>query len=128
MSNTKHDDKVKLFIDKVEKQKAELGAKPKTSWVTNGIFKYKDGQYFNLNTVRDPQPLVDALSFLLEKSENQYKASARLGVDAKEYTWDGYTVTEWEKDFKARLAVLLWEDKKAETEMELAKIEKLLGL
>lgn len=141
---TKHDDKIKLLLAKVEEQQNNLGVKPKASWNTNGIFKYKDGtNFFNLNTVRDAQPLVEALACLLEKESLHQQAAERLGVAIKPFLWDGNSICDWEKDFKKRLDIIGWEARKAQlddtkkklkslvseeakTEMELEDIEKSL--
>lgn len=141
---TKHDDKIKTLLATVEQQKAALGTKPRASWVTNAIFKYKDGTHLNLNTVRTSQPLVDALAYLLEKQGLQQAAANHLGVRLEPFSWEGYSLQEWMQDFKLRLDILHWEDKKAQleatkkklhalvseeakTEMELADIEKMLS-
>lgn len=141
----KHDEKIKVLLAKVEEQKNNLGTKPKASWETNGIFKYPEpSNYFNLNTVREAQPLVDALAFLLERDVMQREAAEKLGVPAKQFSWNGYTLAEWEKDFKRRIDILSWEERKAKldetkkklgtlvseeakTEMELAAIEDSLS-
>lgn len=143
---TKHDDKIKVLLATVELQKNNLGTKPRASWKTNGIFKYKDSApHFNINTARDPQQLVDALAYLLEKQGLQSQAAHRLDVDLKPMEWDGYPVSEWESDFKQRVEILKWEARKAQltatetklqsrisedakTEKELEEIEKSMGL
>jgi len=141
---TKHDDKIKTLLSTVENQKNNLGTKPRASWKTNGIFKYEGGSnYFNLNTVKEPQPLIDALATLLVRESRQDQAAHRLDAQAKPFEWDGYTIAGWEADFKLRIEILKWDAKKAQleatqkklkslvsdeakTEMELADIEKLL--
>lgn len=140
----KNDDKIKTLLAKVEEQKAGLGKAPKAAYDTNAVFKYRDGSFVNLNTVRDPQPLVEALAYLLEKEQLHTAAAERLGVPVKEFIWDGHPVSEWEGDFKKRIEVFKWEQKKAQleetkkklkalvseeakTEMELSNIEALLG-
>jgi hypothetical protein len=141
---TKHDDKIRDLLARVEEQQAGLGTKPKAAWQTNAIFKYKDGSFFNLNTVKDPQPLVEALATLLERETLLQEAGKRLGVPVQSVMWDGYSVTEWEQDFQKRIQIIRWEERKAQldatkkklnslvseeakTELELATIEHLLG-
>jgi hypothetical protein len=140
-----HDDKIKVLLEKVEEQKAGLGTKPKASWETNGIFKYTDGSYFNINTVKDPQRLVNALALLLEKESLQGQAAERLGVEAQSLDWNGFPVSDWEADFKKRIDIVKWQERKKQleatkkklkslvsdegkTEMALADIEKMLSL
>jgi hypothetical protein len=141
MSN---DDKIKTLLDTIKKQREELGAKPKASWETNGIFKFSGSDHFNLNTVTDPEVLVRALAFLLEKQITTSEAAKRLGVESSGLKWEGYAIGQYEEDFKQRLEIIQWDAKKkllqktekklkslvseeARTEMELKDIEALLG-
>lgn len=141
---TKHDEKIKQLLAKAEEQKTALGSKPKANWQTNAIFHYPDSEFFNLNTIKDAQVLVDALAFLLERELHQKEAAKRLGVAAKDFVWNGYSVSDWEKDFRRRVEIIQWDQKKAQlegtqkklkalvseeakTEMELAEIEAQLG-
>lgn len=148
----KNDEKIKLLLEKAESQKAALGTKPRASWDTNAIFKYsvsstgspKEGQWFNINAIRDPQTFVEALAFLLERDHLHTQAAGRLGVTVKPLMWDGYPVSAWEHDFKLRIEIINWENRKTQledtqkklkalvsdegkTEMELANLEGLLG-
>lgn len=140
---SKNDDKIKALLNKVETQQKDLGTKPKAAWQTNGIFKYPDGRFFNLNTTQDTQTLVEALAILLEKQSCKKQAAERLGVSSKEFVWDNYPISDWEQDFKKRIEIINWNDKKnqldetkkklnclvseeAKTEMELADIENQL--
>lgn len=140
----KNDEMIKTLLAKVETQKKDLGDKPRASWRTNGIFKYDQTTHFNLNTVSDSQPLVEALAFMLTKITMLVEACKRLGVSSPEFKWNGYTYDEYVEDFKTRLSIIAWEHKKrllddtknslsalvseeARTEMELEKLSKLLG-
>ena len=141
MSN---DAKIKTLLKKVEEQREALGDKPKAAWQTNGIFKFDGTRHFNLNTVTNAGPLVEALSFLLGKQATIKEAGDRLGVKTESLVWEGYEVEQYEADFKLRLEIIQWEDKKkqlnatekklnslvseeARTEMELDDIAALLG-
>ena len=142
----KNDDMIKQLMSKVAAQKESLGTKPKVSWKTNGVFKFEDGKdYFNINTVQNSEPLVKALAYLLQRSSLYEEASKRLEVPVpSDLGFGGYSVQEWTEDFKLRISVLKWEEKKrqldetekklaalvseeARTEMELEKIAKSLG-
>ena len=112
---TKNDENIKRLLAKVEEQQSGLGVKPKSQWATNGLFKTKD-MTFNLNTVRDSGPLVDALAHLIGHSSARADALKRLEIKAETYTHDGYTVADWEKDFKLRLAIVAWEGRKSKLE------------
>lgn len=141
---SKHDTKIKQLLEKVEDQQASLGDRPRASWLTNGIFRYPDGQHFNLNTVQDSEPLLDALAFLLEKQTLRSEAAKRLEIECVELSWGGFSLADWESDFKRRIEILAWQGRKKQldatkkklhslvseegkTEMELSAIEKLLG-
>lgn len=140
----KNDDMIKQLMAKVASQKESLGTKPKVSWKTNGVFKFNDKDYFNLNTVNNPEQLVNALAHMLGSQRALNEAGTRLGVVVADASFGGYTVYEWEEDFKLRISILNWEEKKrkleetekklaalvseeARTEMELEKIAKSLG-
>jgi hypothetical protein len=140
-----NDTTIKALISKIEEKKSALGVKPKANWKTNAIFKY-DSQYFmNLNTISEIEPIVDALSFLYIKYEATKKAYETLGISAPiQFTWTGYTIAEWESDFKTKVTQIYWEaenkklkeleaklrslvSEEVRTEMELESISKLLG-
>lgn len=142
MSN--NDDKIKALLKKVAEKKEALGSKPKAQWNTNAVFKFNSHEFINLNTVKDSTDLVRALSCLLQHQRCDATAAERLGVSIPTFEWDGYTVEQWEQDFKTRLSIIDYDGKKKEldalqkkldslvseearTEMELDNIEALLG-
>lgn len=135
---------IKELLQKVEDQKANLGTRAKVAWNTNGVFKYRGGDFFNLNTVTDPTVLANALAVLIVQEESFEEACDRLGIKDAEYKWDGYSVTDWQDDFAARIEMIEWDKRKktldatkaklnslvseeAKTEMELENIMKLLA-
>jgi hypothetical protein len=141
----KNDELIKQLMAKVAEQKTALGTKPKVSWKTNGVYKFDGRDYFNINTVSNPEQLVMALAHMLNNHKSCQEAAERLGVDIQESVYSGYKISEWEEDFKLRISILKWEEKKknleetekklaglvseeARTEMELEKISKSLGL
>lgn len=123
---SKHDDKIKVLLAKVEEQQSGLGVKPKVSWITNGLFKHKDqSKFFNLNTVKDPQVLVEALAFLKSYETSIEEAAEMLGVSAKPFQWDGYSVADWATDFRNRVKVIAWDERKAQLDATKAKLRAL---
>jgi len=141
---SKHDDKIKQLLTKIEADKKNLGTKPKVSLNTNGLFRYDNSNHFNLNTISDPGYLVRALGFLLEKETTQMEAAKRLGIDDYVFDWKGYSLKDWEGDFKLRAANIVWNGKQkklqalqkklkdlrsedAKTDDALGEIEKMLG-
>lgn len=124
----KHDDKIKALLAKVAEQQDDLGTKPKALWSTNGIFKYKDGtSFFNLNTVKDTQVLVEALAYLLGEEQRIKQAADFLGVPSKDLSYNGYSVNEWKTDFKKRVACILWDDKKTKLDATKSKLKSLVS-
>lgn len=122
-----NDDTIKNLLAKVEAQQLALGSKPRAAWRTNGIFKYDGTNHFNLNTVAEPKPLVDALAFLLGAKAQVSEACKQLGVSEIEFKWNGYTYGEWLEDFKTRLSVVDWEAKKKQLEATKAKLSTLVS-
>lgn len=139
-----NDAKIKALLQKVEDQKKDLGSKPRPSYKTNCLFKYKNGNHLNLNTVTDLNVLVIAMGEIIKESECYMKAAERLGLDFVPIDWCGYSIEDWEEDFKARISIINYDQKlklfkktqdklnglvseEARTEMELEDIEKLLG-
>lgn len=140
---SKNDVAIKELLQKVEDQKSGLGKKEKVSWLTNGIFKKDGTNWFNINTVTDFSILAGALGLLICQEECFQQACRRLGVTG-EFKWDGYTLSDWEEDFKTRVRVVQWDNKnkilentkkklgtlvseEVKTEMELEDIKKILG-
>lgn len=123
---TKNDDKIKALLAKVTEQQKGLGVKPRANYLTNALFKTKSGDIsFNLNTIRDPGPIVEALMFMLGTESARTEALNRLGLSAAVFTHDGYPIADWEKDFKTRLEIVGWEGRKAQLEATQKKLKDL---
>jgi len=122
-----NDEKIKLLLTTVEAVRATLGTKPKGKWTTNALFKYPNGNSFNLNTIKDPQQLVHALSFLLENENLRATAAERLDVETEPFVWDGYKISEWEEDFKLRIAIVNWDVRKKQLTAAEKKLNSLIS-
>ncbi len=150
MSDKKaNDQKVQALLDKVNEQKQEVERLSKRpSWRTNCAFTFDDrnisSKMLNLNTANDERTIVLALAYLIEKERAWNDARKELGLDKQEFEWNGFKISDWREDFKARLDRVTIEDKKkalktmeaklsklmseeARTSKELEEIEKLLG-
>jgi hypothetical protein len=140
---SKNDAKIKTLIAAVEKQKAEMGKRPKVSFETNGLFTCRDGSRLNLNTVGSVEVLVSALAELLQTQSAELGAAKLLGVDVT-VKLNNQSADDWVADFKQQVAVIQWRDQKtkldklnkklgklmsedARTANELEDIEKMLG-
>jgi len=119
-----NDDKIKQLMISAEQKKAALGTKPRPRWLTNALFKYPDGRHFNLNTIGADKfsDLVDAMSFLLKTEGIRGHATERLGLEAQSFSYGGYPIEEWEEDFKMRISIVQY----AERKKELAALNKKL--
>ena len=141
-----NDLRIKEMLAKVEAQRKDLGEKPKVSWKTNGIFKYDDRKYLNINVATETD-LIESLAFLYKCDSYRNAAILELGINSselQEFHFNGYPIKDYVEDFKTRISVMKWEKKKnllsitekrlkdlvseeAKTEMELDDINKLLG-
>lgn len=122
----KNDVAIKDLLAKVESQTTALGAKPKVSWVTNGVFKYNKDEYFNINVVQDLGAIALAFGFLLRHEDSFQDACAMLDIEA-EFRWDGYLVSEWMSDFKTRIAMIKYARKKAQLDATKTKLQGLVS-
>jgi len=141
---SKNDEKIKTLIAAVEKQKKDMGKRPRVSFETNGLFTTAEGKRLNLNTVGDSQVLVEQLASLLVAEVFNGQAAEMLGLEAPPITRANYSVADWTGDFKQQIKLLDFRVKKkkldklneklgklmsedARTANELDNIEKLLG-
>ena len=142
----KFDAKVQKLIEEVKKRRASISKTEKSTWITNGSFRYFEHSTegsFNLQVVTDEVVFAKALAFLIDREGAFEEACKRLDVKGN-FAWLGYLVADWESDFKTRLAkVRLNSEKKKlsalekqleslmsdelKTDMQLAEIEKLLN-
>jgi hypothetical protein len=123
----KNDERIKQLMAEVEDRKEKLGAKPKATWLTNGVFKFSASEFFNLNTIQNSDKLVEALSFLINKTRDQDEAAQLLGVSEPSFEWGGYSIQDWLADFKTRLSIVTWEANKAKLDATQAKLAQLVS-
>jgi len=125
MSN--NDVAIQDLLGKVADQKKGLGKKPRGTWLTNGVFKTNSGSdFFNINTVADFAVLAGALGFLISQEEAFKTACKKLSVKA-EFKWDGYTVDDWETDFKMRVSIVEYDKKKKTLDATEKKLNSLVS-
>lgn len=121
----KHDTKIKQLLSKIEAEKKSLGKRPRAVLNTNGLFRFDNSNHFNLNTVSDVGYLVRALGFLLEKQATQAEAAKRLGVEGYVFDWKGYSLEDWEADFKMRADTIAWNAKQKKLQALQKKLKDL---
>jgi hypothetical protein len=123
---SKNDVAIKELMKKVEEQKLILGNKERVSWLTNGVFTWDNGNFFNINTVMDKIVLATALGFLISQEDAFKKACSMLGVDG-EYKWHGCSVNEWKEDFITRIRIIDFDKKKKTLDATKAKLSSLVS-
>lgn len=121
MSKLDMDEKVSAMLAKVKSQREEFEKLEKNNpknWVTNTAFKYGNSATLNLK-LATKNDVIKAVSDLL-KEEAFYKKSCEvLNVKIKEdseFSYDGYSISQWIKDCKKRLVDLDLKAKKATLE------------
>ena len=124
-----NDDRIKQLMAVVEKQKEELGPKPRAKWNTNAVFRWPDGSFVNLNTIgpMDFGKLIDAMSFMMTSAGNRQEAADRLGVEIEPHKHGGFTIEEWEEDFKLRVAIVQYDGRKKKLDANKKKLKSLIS-
>jgi hypothetical protein len=130
MSTTKtKDEQIEQLIKVVlQKKEAIKAANQKYTPKTNLSFSFGDGLRgnFNVNTQTDPTKLIEALAFLINAETAHTEACQRLGVTG-EFKWQGYTLEEWQSDFKARVDKVQLKANEAELENIEKSLNKLIS-
>lgn len=101
----KNDKQIQELWDIVKKQKSEIEKANKPTWSTNGSFPWAintSSDRLNIQVCNDVNTLIAALALLLEKSASFEKAAKTLEVKGI-FTWSGYSLEEWQNDFKSRV-------------------------
>lgn len=133
MSNTQtqeRDKKVQAPIKVVEQKKAAIAeANKKPHWETNCSFSSENlssSNRFNIQTVSNPEILANALAFLIKEKAAMEEANTRLGL-AYSFKWLGYTIEQWEADFKTRINKIQLTKNQADLEETEIALNKLVS-
>jgi len=105
MAKTKTDSKTLELIQQVKRQKEDIAKAERPNWTTNCSFSYTEQSRdaVNIHVEANIRNLVCIASFLVEK-EKSYKETAKvLGVDAPDFSWQGFAVKDWLEDIKMRI-------------------------
>jgi hypothetical protein len=111
------------------KKEAIKKALQKPNWITNCSFRFGAdtlGNSFNIQTVNDVNVFVDALAFLIRLEEAHTEASKRLGV-TNNFVWLGYSVEDWQNDFKTRIDKIQIKKNQEEQEAYEVALNKLIS-
>lgn len=129
MSN-KSDELVLQLLAKVKEKKAKIAAVDRPQWVTSCTVGYNPDvvtDRINIQTVTDVNKLVDLFGFILAKEEQSHKARKALGIwDTLAFKWMGFTVAQWEHDFRSRIAKIQINAEKAELDALEKRIDSLI--
>lgn len=126
MTMNKNDEKIAELLKKVTAQRAALPSKPRASYITNCVVVIR-GNTVNLN-VLDKDGLVTSFAMFLAEDFYKVEARKRLGlVSVSKMFGSDYTLADWEADFKTRLAILDWNEKKASLDKTEAKLKALMS-
>jgi hypothetical protein len=120
---SKNDEKIKTLMAAVEKQKADMGSRPRVSFKTNGLFQTSKDHRTNLNTVSKTNDLVELLGTLLAREACLAEAAGMLNVEAPSSLWSGHSLEDWAHDFLQQSKLIKWREQKA----KLDKLNKKLG-
>lgn len=120
-----NDVKIKELLKKVESQRAGLGAKPKTTLVTNGLLVVNANSY-NINTLNKTQ-IVSLFATMLLENEMQKKACKELGIGELPFAHQMYTIDQWKEDLINRIATLDWNERKSKLDKTEAQLKALVS-
>ncbi len=139
------DELVLQLFNTVQQKQRDIAASEKPRWETTCTIGTEEGSVtnrINIQTVSDPAKLIDMLGFLLSKAHWYREACVKIenfaapDTSAKVWTqtpltpvfkWMGYTVDQWTKDFKTRLAQIELTAKRAELKTLEARLDKLIS-
>jgi len=102
----KADKKTLDLIKEVKRRKEEISKAERPNWKTNCSFSPTNGRQndaINLHVTKDVQTLVSCAALLREQERAYNEAATDLSVDAPEFTWGGFPVSEWLDDIKTRI-------------------------
>ncbi len=124
------DDQVMNLFNLVRTRQQAIQASEKPRWVTTCTIGTSDSSVtdrINIQTVIDPNKLLDIFGFLLQREEAVGRAATLLGVKAPPFKWMGYMVPEWGADIKTRLNQIELTAKRAELKTLEARLDKLIS-
>lgn len=115
------DTKIVSLQQKVAEKKTQIKKAERPSWNTNCLFDCS-GIKRNIQTIGTVREIVVLFSILLQSEDAFITASLRLGVKDKFCDSSGYSVKDWEEDFKTRIAMI----NLSEERLKLRKLEDML--
>lgn len=113
------DDKTLALIKEVNRQKAEISKIEKPNYKTNLSFTFVEGGApLNLNVIVDIGSLLRMAAFVKGAEETYNRVKESLNVEGPDFSWLGYSASDWMSDFKAKID-------KAQVSSKKKKLEQL---
>lgn len=120
---SKNDEKIKALMVKVADMKKGLGEKPRFVLRTNGLVN--DGsKSYNINVLSKEQ-VLDIFGYLIQEFSKKSEAAKILGLTAFDKKINGFMLNDWQDDFKNRIAVIEYQEKKARLDATEAQLKAL---
>lgn len=132
MSNVEMDKKINTMLASVKAQREEVEKLEKSNpknWITNTAFKYCNATTLNLK-LATKMDVIKATSDLLKEEAFYKQACEVLGEKLKEdfeFEHDGYTYSQWIKDFQKRLVDIDLKTKKAKLEKAEVALKSIMS-
>jgi len=114
------DEQTISLLKEINKRKEEIAKVEKPSWKTNCSFSYKENGQNSVNLQVEPniRILVNIAAFLREKYRAYLDTINDLSlVDIPDFTWQGYSVSDWLSDIKSRINKIQISSKKKQLEV-----------
>lgn len=116
-------DTVRKFYKNIQKQKAELAAVNKGTYITDGLLTI-GGTLINLKTCTQPLRLRGALAHLIDQHSSMKKANEILGTNL-DIIIGGATLEEWTADIKLSFFKLELMERKIKLQQDEAKLKTM---
>lgn len=129
MAKTKTDAKTLELIQAVKRQKEDIAKAERPNWATNCSFSYNEngGNAVNLHVESNIRNLICIASFLRDKANSYKETAAELGVEAPDFTWQGFSVKDWLEDVKLRINKVQIASKKKKLEALEERLNKIIS-
>ncbi len=130
MSNNS-DKLVQDLLIKVEERKEAIKKLEKPQWNTTCSFSYREDAEVHdrvmIQTVIDPNRLINILAFLRAREVSFVGAAEELGIKKVVFKWMGYTVKEWAEDLQLRLDIVKIGEKRKDLEKKEKQLDTLMS-
>lgn len=123
------DDRVKALFAKLQAKKAEVTGAERPVYITGGQFRYSTNSpsgTIDITVERNILKLKEIWMFLKERSSHNDAANTFFTLN-EPFTWQNFTVEEWENDLKTRANFIQLKERKAELAELEARINKVVS-